>query len=124
MVEAWGPDPASCATEALLAVVESFALVPDRPTVEVLPLASSATGPEDAFAAVLEEVIDDIDVCSIVPVRFHLAVPEDGGLAGDMEAVPAAEAELVGPAPTGLAREDLSMRRDGAGWRCHVVVTT
>jgi SHS2 domain-containing protein len=124
-IDAWGPDTPSCATEALKAVVETFARTPDRPTARVVPLSSGvADGPEDALASVLEEVIDDIDVFSLVPVRFHLGEPEDGGLAGDMEAVPSREAELLGPAPTSVLRHGLSMSRQDGTWHCHVVVTT
>lgn len=121
-LEAWGPDRASCLTEVLLALVETFARPPDPVTTEILPLATTASGGEDALVSLLEEVIYVVDALGVVPVRFHLAEAEDGGLAGDMEVVPAAGLELVGPVPKGVSYHELVMAPVDGGWRCHVVV--
>lgn len=51
----------------------------------------------------------------------HLADAEDGGVAGDMEVVPAGEVEMTGPVPTAVSHADAEIgERDGA-WRGHVV---
>ncbi len=121
VIEAWGPDAATCLTEALSALVEGFAEVGDSPAPRVLPL-SAANGPEDALTSLVEEVIDTIDAFSVVPVRFHLTGTEDGGFAGDMEVVPMRHAVLTQPCPTAVSFEGLTMGTDGRRWSCHVRV--
>jgi hypothetical protein len=49
--------------------------------------------------SLFEDAIYALDVFSVVPVRFHLAETEDGGITGDMEVVPAEEVEVIGPVP-------------------------
>ncbi len=120
-LEAWGPDRAACLTEALLALVETFAEVRDLATTEVLPL-GAVSGPQDALVSLLEEVIYVVDALGVVPVRFHLAEAEDGSLAGDMEVVPASEVELVGPVPKGVSYHALEIAPWDGGWRCRVLV--
>lgn len=122
IIEAWAPGRASCLVEALSALVEEFAVLPDAPEVEVLPLSADSGGAEDELVMLLEEVIFDLDVLSVVPVRFHLAETEEGGVAGDMEVVPAEEVELVGPVPKAVSYHGLSMTADGRGWRCRVLI--
>jgi SHS2 domain-containing protein len=122
LLEAWGPDRAACLTQALLALVETFAEVHDVVTTEILPLAASASGAEDALVSLLEEVIYVVDALGVVPVRFHLAEAEDGGLAGDMEVVPASQVDLVGPVPKAVSYHALEVAPFDGGWRCHVLV--
>jgi SHS2 domain-containing protein len=122
LLEAWGPDRAACLTEALLALVETFAEVDDSVTAEVLPLATSASGAEDALVSLLEEVIYVVDALGVVPVRFHLAEAEDGGLAGDMEVVPASSVVLVGPVPKAVSYHALEIASFDGGWRCRALV--
>jgi SHS2 domain-containing protein len=121
VIEAWGPDAATCLTEALVALVDGFAEVNDAPTAHILPV-SVGEGPEDALTSLVEEVIDTIRTFSVVPVRFHLAETEDGGFAGDMEVVPMRNAVLKQPIPTAVSFAGLSMGTDGSQWSCHVRV--
>ena len=122
LLEAWGPDRATCLTQALLALVDTFAEVHDSVTTEVLPLATPANGAEDALVSLLEEVIFLVDALGVVPVRFHLAEAEDGGLAGDMEVVPASRVDLVGPVPKGVSYHALQVAPFDGGWRCRALV--
>jgi SHS2 domain-containing protein len=122
IIEAWGPDRASCVCEALLGLVESFAAPGDVAASNVLPLSADAGGAEDALVSLLEDVIYGIDVFAVVPVRFHLAETEDGGLAGDMEVVEANGVELVGPVPKAVSYHGLSIQPAEGGWTCHVLV--
>ncbi len=122
VLEAWGPDRATCLSEALLALVESFAEVPDRAAVQVLPLGASAGGAKDVLVSLLEEVIYAVDALGVVPLRFHLAEAEDGSLAGDMEVVRTSEVELVGSVPKGVSYHALEIASSDGGWRCRVLV--
>jgi len=122
IIEAWGPDRVSCLTEALCALLEGFAEVPDAAAPAVFPLAAEPGGAEDMLVSLFEEVIYALDVFSLVPVRFHLTETEDGGVAGDMEVVSVDQVVVVGPAPKAVSYHGLSMESHGGGWRCHVLV--
>jgi SHS2 domain-containing protein len=122
IIEAWGADRPSCLTEALYGLVEEFAEVPDAAASRLMPLATELRGAEDALVSLFEDVIYALDVLSVVPVRFHLAETEGGGVAGDMEVVPVDQAVLVGPVPKAVSYHDLSMIRREGGWWCHVLV--
>ncbi len=122
LLEAWGPDRATCLTEALLALVETFAEVRDPASTEVLPLSASATGASDALVSLLEDVIYVVDALGVVPVRFHLADAEDGSVAGDMEVVSASRVDLVGPVPKAVSYHELAIAPFEGGWRCRVLV--
>jgi len=122
IIEAWGPDRASCVSEALCGLVESFAEARDAAATRVLPLHGAPGGPEDALVSLLEDVIYALDVFAVVPLRFHLTETEGGGVAGDMEVVEAKDVDLVGPVPKAVSYHGLSMRPATGGWRCHVLV--
>ena len=114
--------PASCLTEALLALVEVFADVGDTAAVDVLPLSAGPESDRDLLVSLLEEVIFVVGVFGVVPMRFHLAETEDGVLAGDMEVVPAGAVEQVGPVPKAISYHGLEIGENGGEWRCRVVV--
>lgn len=122
IVEAWAPDRAGCVTEALLAMVESFAELTDVAATQTLPLAAGPGGADADLVDALEEVICTMDVLGVVPVRFHLAETEDGGIAGDMEVVPGGMVQVVGPVPKGVSYHELSCAPVDGGWRCHVLL--
>lgn len=121
-IEAWGPDRVSCLREALTGLVEEFAEVTLTPAAKSLPLGAEAAEPAEMLLSLLEDVIHAVEVFWVVPVCFHLAEADDGGIAGDMEVVPASQARLSGPVPKGVSYHGLSMAEDGRGWRCRVLV--
>lgn len=121
VIEAWAPDRLGCLTEALDALVASFARVPDPPVLRSLPIDVSADGDAELLLELLQEVIYVVDVLGVVPVRFHL-VEVEGGVGGDMDVAPAADAELVGPVPKGVSWGGLAMGTAGGAWRARAVV--
>jgi SHS2 domain-containing protein len=124
VVKAWGPDRATCIVEALGGLVETFAAVPDAAATQALPLEAAPGGADDALVSLFEDVISTVDVFGLVPVRFHLAEAEDGGVAGDMEVVPADRVEIRGALPRAVSYEDVAIGRFDGGWRCRVLVDT
>lgn len=122
IIEAWGPDRLSCVCEAMSALVEVFAETPDEAVSRTIPLSVEETSDRDLLVALLEEEIYTIDVLGVVPIGFHLANTEDGGVAGDMDVVDAHGAELVGPVPKAVSYHDLEFAEEGGEWRCHVLV--
>jgi|GEM_PF-3487605 len=122
VIEAWGESPSGCFAEALSALVEEFAVVSDQPTSRLLPLSETQGVGEDALGQLLEEVVDALAVFDVIPIRFHLAETEDGGVAGDMEVVPTRQAERAGPNPKAVSFHGLSMTLDQATWRCRAQI--
>lgn len=122
IIEAWGPNRAACLTEALLALVEGFAEIGDARPTQVVPIGAVPGPAEDELVELLEQVIFDVDVLSVVPVRFHLGETEEGVIAGDMGVVPAGDTVAVGPVPKGVSYHELSMVEGEGGWRCRVLV--
>jgi len=55
-------------------------------------------------------------------VRFHLSETQVGGIAGDMQVVPADRTAAVGPVPKGVSYHELSMVEAEGGWRCRALV--
>ncbi len=122
IIEAWGPDRASCATEALAGLVDVFASAPGDAPSRPLPLAAQPAAPEDQLVSLLEDVIYTVEVLAVVPVRFHLSETAEGGLAGDMEVVGLEHVETQGPVPKAVSYHDLSMRPENGEWRGHVLI--
>ena len=120
-VEAWATERAGCFLEALHGLLDEFVVPAEEPAVRSLPLSAPAGGPEEMLASLLEEVVLSLVVFSVVPVRFHLADTEEGGVAGDMEVIPLSCATLKGTAPKAISRRDLSMSVDGGLWCCRYV---
>lgn len=122
VIEAWGPTAASCASEALGALVESFAIPREAPATSMRLVSTGPGGPEAALVALLEEVIYDLEVHGEVPVRVALAEDRDGGMSGEMDLVPATAMRLVGPVPKAITYHGLEMSEADGAWRCHVLV--
>lgn len=122
IIEACGPDRASCLAQALEGLVQCFAEVPDAAAARPLPLGAAPGGAEDVLVALFEDVIFAMDVFGVVPVRFHLAETEEGGIAGDMEVVKSEQADIVGPVPKGVSYHGLEVGPVEGGWRCRVLV--
>ena len=122
VVDAWGPDRASCFVQALRGVVTQYARASDPPVIHTIPLATGPAASEEVLASLVDEVIGALDVFSLVPVRFHLADTEEGGVSGDMEVVAVTDVQVVGRRPRRVDRRELSAVADAGGWRCHVLV--
>lgn len=121
-IDAWGPDRATCLVEAARALADEVAVAPDSPVVQVLPVVAGSGAAADALAGLLQQVIDALQVLSVVPVRIHLEETEDGALAGDMEVARVMQVRPGGRLPRALSWHELSMEPSGGGWRCHVTI--
>ncbi len=122
ILEAWGPDRVTCLAEAVSALVSVFADVRDTATTTTLPVVLEPAPSPDLLVGLLEEVIYTVDVFGKVPAHVHLAEAEDGGVAGDLEVVGAAEVVLIGPVPKAVSWHGLEIGEEEGTWRCRVVV--
>ncbi|HYA69555.1 MAG TPA: archease [Acidimicrobiales bacterium] len=124
VIEAWGPDRSTCLAESVGGLVAIFAAIPDAAATTSLPVVLEAAPGPDLVVALLEEVIDTIDVFGKVPVHVHLAEAEDGSVAGDLEVVDIAGLRRTGPVPRAASWHGLEFGESGGTWRCRVVVET
>jgi SHS2 domain-containing protein len=122
VIEAWGPDRVTCLAEAVGALVGAFTELPDAAATTTLPVVLAAAPGPDLLVGLLEEVIYTVDVFGKVPAHVHLAEAEDGGVAGDLEVVDAAELTITGPVPGGVSWHGLEIGEVGGAWHCRVVV--
>lgn len=123
LIEAWGPDRSSCLVEAMEALVAVFAETdPASTATRVVPVSAGPAPDIDLLVSVLEEVIYVTDVLGAVPVRFHLAETEEGGVAGDMELADRRDVVLTGPIPKAISFHGLEMAGGVGSWHCRAVV--
>lgn len=122
VIEAWGPDRATCIAEAMTALVELFA---DCGATSVDRAVAVSAGPApdvDLLVSLLEEVIYALDALESVPVHVHLAEASDGRVVGIMQVADAARVTQVGPVPKAVSYHGLEMVRADSGWRCRALV--
>jgi len=122
IIEAWGPDRLSCFEEAMEALVEIFVNPTDTTVLRSVPVSVDSGPDTDVLVSLLQEEIYLIDVFGVVPVCFHLAGSEDGGISGQMDVMEASEAELTGPVPKGVSYHGLEVQQHDGKWRCRAVV--
>jgi protein archease len=105
-------------------LVDMFADVgaSDVPSVRSVPVSAEGNSSRDLLVALLEEEIYFTDVFGVVPLRFHLAEVDEGGVAGTMDVVDAGRVELIGPVPKAVSYHDLEIEQREGEWRCRVVI--
>ena len=124
-LEAWAPGKEECIAEAMRALVESFADVRAAVPRESVAFAVSQASDEDLLAAVLNEVIYQLDVHGRVPVDVSIDQRTDvteGRANVRFAAAPAEEVSVVGAIPKAVSLHELQFARAGGIWRCHVTV--
>lgn len=121
-IEAWAPTRSECIEEAVQALTEAFADVPETPVTETLPISIGAASDDDVLLLLLEEVIYSAEVLGLVPASAELIDAEDGGLAGSIDAVPVQAVEIVGAVPKGVSHEALELREEDGRWSCRATV--
>lgn len=122
ILEAWGPDLASCCEEAVAALVGTYVDALDgAPTGECL--AHVAPAPDDEVVlAVLDEVIFTLDTAEGVPVRGEVRVAADGGLDVRLALARRDQVHGTGAVPKAVSRSDLHVSRGPDGVRCRFLV--
>lgn len=121
VIDAWGPDRATCLTDVARGLVETLFPDADAGTGDSLPVSISADCDDDLVAELVDEIVyfaDELGL-AVVDVSFD---GTHGGVSGFFEVVPEAAA-----APVGLPRRGLVTRRrqfsgDDGRWFCHLVI--
>ncbi|HEX6970519.1 MAG TPA: archease [Micromonosporaceae bacterium] len=120
-IEAWARNREECVAEAVAALVDSFAEVPDGEPTETVRLRVGPGRDADLLVAALDEVIYRLDVEGRLPVVTEVSA-RDGGLELFMRVVDAGRAELVGAVPKAVSLHELRFGPDAAGWSCQVTL--
>ena len=122
-VEAWGPTREACLAEAVLGLVDSFAVVSaarPRHTAERRFVASSD---EDLLVAVIEEVIYRLDADGEIPVTAAVVPAPEGGVVLTLALADVTETEITGAAPKAASLHDLRCAADPTSrWSCGITI--
>lgn len=122
LLEAWGPDLASCCEEAVAALtglcIDAAAARPvARRTVHV-PAGSAAS----RLVAVLDEVIFTLDTADAVPIGAQVRGAGDGGLDVVLELADRATVMPSGAVPKAISRSELQVDERPGAVRCRYLV--
>lgn len=122
ILEAWGPDLASCVEEAVAALVGVFVDARAADVVERRDVHLRSEAPGSLLFAVLEEVIFALDTAESVPVRVEVHAAGDGGLDVELLLADPRTVAPMGAVPKAVSRSEFEVRsRDGVV-RCRFLV--
>jgi SHS2 domain-containing protein len=122
ILEAWGPDLASCCEEAVAALTAEYvdtagATEIDRRRIHLAP------GTDDALLLdLLEEVIFALETAEGVPVRAEARAASDGGIDADLVVADRSSVVPTGAVPKAVSRSELTVRVQPGGVRCRFLV--
>lgn len=122
VLEAWGPDLASCYEEAVAALVGTYAEHSGADAVETRMARLPPEPDESLLVDLLEEVIFVLDTADAVPVRAEVSQSDDGGLNVVFALVRRDRLRGTGTVPKAIARSELDVHRDANGVRCRFLV--
>jgi SHS2 domain-containing protein len=120
-IEAWAPTREACISEAVSALVATFADTTAATPDGVITTEVTAESDPDLLVAALDEVIYILDTRGAVPCHTDLT-PGPTGVEMRLEVVPVSAAETVGAAPKAVTLHDLRFEHTDGGWRCGVTV--
>jgi len=122
-IEAWGPTREECLAEAVRGLVDSFAIVTDRPPHARAERHMTALTDEDLLLAVIDEVLRWLDADGEIPLSVVVRPAPDGGIIMFLVLVRAADAEIIGAVPKAASPHGLRCSPDLAGrWTCVVTI--
>jgi SHS2 domain-containing protein len=122
-IEAWGPTREECLAEAVRGLVDSFAIVTDRPPHARAERHMTARTDEDLLFAVIDEVLRSLDADGEIPLWVAVRSAPDGGIIMFLVLVRAADAEIIGAVPKAASPHGLRCAPDPTGrWTCAVEV--
>lgn len=120
-LEAWAPTREECITEAVTALVTSFAdLTGGEPTGTTEALIDPGTD-EDMLVEVLDEVIFRMETAGQLPLSTDVE-PLTGGLRVRFRMTDVSQVEPIGATPKAVSLHDLRMHADGGQWSCQATV--
>jgi SHS2 domain-containing protein len=121
-LEAWAPTRERCITEAIMAMVHSFAEPAGAPKPAVAEFRVESGPDDDMLVAALDEVIYRMDTEGELPVDAQVIPAGDGGLLVRARMAATSRFRLIGAVPKAVSWHDLRFERGEAGWSCVVTL--
>jgi len=118
ILEAWGPDFASCCEEAVAALADVYVDAGWADAVEQRKVHVAAGSEESLLLEVLEEVIFTLDTADAVPVRAEVRVADDAGLDVVLSLAERRTVSPTGSVPKAVSRSELVVDSQATGVRC------
>lgn len=109
IIEAWGPDLAACAEEAVAALVETYADPRDAIVINEWAVQVPPVPADDMLLDILDEVVYAIDVADGVPIRAYVHAGGDGGLGARLALADPTSVESAGAVPKAISRSSLEV---------------
>ena len=122
VLEAWGPDLASCCEEAVAALVSTYVSPVGGPPLNRRALRLPPASVESLLVDLLEEVIFTLDTSDDVPVRAEVHSGRDGGLDVNLLLTAREHVEPTGAVPKGISRSGLVVTTEATGVYCRFLV--
>ena len=122
IVEAWGPDIAVCAEEAVAGLVETYAEPVGTAASDICVLHLAVGSKKQMLAALLDELIFVLDTADGVPVGARVSAASDGGLDAELVLADADSVEPGGAVPKAVSRSGLLVTCGPYGVRCRFLV--
>ena len=122
IVEAWGPDVASCCEEAVSALLEGFIDASSAKVVERLDIDLAPSTAETTLLALLDEVLFVVDTADVVPVAVHVAPAPTGAVRVRLDGADPRSVEPTGAAPKAISRSGLRVHVEPTRVECAFIV--
>ena len=121
IVDAWGPDLATCIAEAIVAVIGLCVEPSSEATAWSAPATVAGDSDEALLIAALDEVIFAIDTSTMIPVGASVR-DRDGTLELTFRLADRDRVELTGAGPKAISRSELAVTTGTDGARCTFLV--
>lgn len=121
ILEAWGPDLASCCEEAVAALADVY-VDGWADAVEHRSVHLGAGSEESLLLELLDEVIFTLDTAEAVPVRAEVTLADDAGLDVVLSLANRRAVTPTGSVPKAVSRSELVVDARATGVRCRFLV--
>jgi SHS2 domain-containing protein len=122
ILEAWGPDVASCFEEAVAALATVYVDAADAREIDRRQFHLGPGTDDVLLLDLLEAVIFTLDTADGVPVRAEAGAASDGGLDVDLAIADPASVVPTGAFPKAVSRSELAVSARPGRVRCRFLV--
>jgi SHS2 domain-containing protein len=122
ILEAWGPDLASCCEEAVAALAAVFVDTAVAREVERHRIHLAPGPDDDLLLDLLEEVIFVLDTAEGVPIGAEIRAATGGGFDAEIVLAEPDSVVATGAAPKAVSRSELAVHAQPGGVRCRFLV--